>query len=150
MTSEIHVRYIHFISIITIVGALVGEHLLLKKEMLKSEITRLANLDAVYGISALVLVGAGLSLWFWVGKPADFYSKNWIFHLKIALLAIMGIISTWPTVFFLKNRLKKEQSDELIIMPKYIILLVRIELLFLLLIPFCAVFMAKGIGYNAG
>jgi len=93
------------------------------------------------------MVAAGLMLWLSVGKPASFYSNNWIFLLNLGLAIAMGLISLPPTVFFLKNR-KGDDLEELVTIPTYLIFLVRIELLLLLLIPFCAVLMAKGIGFS--
>ena len=147
MTTEILVRYLHFISMFVVAAALVAEHLLLKKQMTRTEIARMATIDSIYGLSALTLVGAGLSLWFWVGKPADFYTHNWVFHLKLGLVILFAILSIPPTVFFLRNRKKRNNTDDIIPIPKYVILLIRLELLLLFLIPLCAVFMAKGIGY---
>src|SRR5690242_2822278 len=103
--TEILLRYVHFISIFGIVGSLVSEHMLLKKEMTRAELKRLSRIDAVYGLAALTLLGAGLTLWFsGVGKPAYYYSHNWIFHLKITCFALLGVLSIYPTIFFIKNR----------------------------------------------
>lgn len=44
MTVEIFLRYIHFISIFTIVSTIVSEHLLLKKELTRLEIIALQEL----------------------------------------------------------------------------------------------------------
>jgi len=146
MTLEILLRYIHFISIFAIVSSLVCEHLLLKKTLLRSEISRLANIDAVYGIAALTLLTVGLTLWLGsVGKPAVYYTKNWIFHTKITLFATVGLLSIYPTVFFLKNR--KGKQDEAIQIPKSIFWLLRFELLLLFIIPLLAGLMAHGIGF---
>ncbi|MEL6924636.1 MAG: DUF2214 family protein [Bacteroidota bacterium] len=147
MTLELFIRYLHFISLFTLVASLVGEHLLIRKEMMRSELTRMATLDGIYGLSAIVAVGAGLTLWFAVGKPAEFYSKNWIFHLKVGLAILMGVLSIWPTVFYIRNRRKKEQADESIAIPRYVFILLRIQILLLLFIPLCAVLMARGVGY---
>lgn len=144
MSTIIFWRYLHFISIFLVVGALTGEHLLLKNRMTRKEIGRMAQIDLIYGISAITLVGAGLMLWLVVGKPADFYSSNWIFILKVGLAISMGLLSLPPTIFFLKNR--KGTADEYVDLPAYIKILIRIELLLLLLIPLCAVFMAQGVG----
>src|SRR5688572_11981270 len=101
MTLEITLRYIHFISIFAIVGTLVSEHLLLKKEMTRVELKRLSRIDAIYGLAALTLIGVGLTLWLGgVGKPAVFYSQNWIFHLKLTCFLTIGLLSIYPTVFF--------------------------------------------------
>lgn len=52
----------------------------------QKEIGRLAS-DAFYGLAAIVLLGAGLTLWFGgVSKPTFYYSKNWIFHLRSGAL----------------------------------------------------------------
>lgn len=147
MTPEIFLRYVHFISIFTIVGSLVSEHLLLKKEMTRLEISRLARIDAVYGIAALSLLAAGLTLWLGsIGKPAIFYTKNWIFHTKLTCFILIGLLSIYPTVFFIKNR--KGNPDEIIKTPPLIFWMLRIELLLLFIIPLLAGLMAKGIGLS--
>jgi putative membrane protein len=100
MSTEILLRYLHFISIFAIVGSLVSEHVLLKPELTRAELKRLSRIDSVYGVSAILLLSAGLTLWFsGVGKPTVYYSKNWIFHLKITLFAIIGLLSIYPTIF---------------------------------------------------
>ena len=146
MATEIFLRYIHFICIFTIASVLVAEHLLLKKELTRNEIGRLARIDAVYGLAALLLVGVGLTLWLGsVGKPAVYYSKNWIFHLKITLFATVGFLSIYPTIFFIRNR--KGNPHETVAIPAVIFWLLRFELLILSIIPLLAGLMAKGVGY---
>jgi putative membrane protein len=147
MSIEITLRYLHFISIFAIVSTLVVEHLLLKNKMTRSELSRLARIDAVYGIAALVLLGAGLYLWLGsIGKPAVFYTNNWIFISKISLFTVVGLLSIYPTVFFIKNR--KGQPDESIKIPNAIFWMLRIELLLIFIIPLLAGLMSKGIGLS--
>jgi len=142
---ELFLRYMHFISIFGIVGALVSEHLLLKKTMTRAEIGRLARIDAVYGLAALTLLSAGLTLWLGgFGKPTEFYSGNWIFHTKISLFLAIGLLSIYPTIFFTRNR--KGDVKELVTVPGSVFWMLRIELLLLFIIPFLAGLMAKGIG----
>jgi putative membrane protein len=146
MTAEILLRYLHFISIFAIVGSLVSEHLLLRKELTRAEVGRLSRIDAVYGIAALTLLTAGLTLWLGsFGKPAEFYTKNWLFHTKITLFAVIGILSIYPTVFFIKNR--KGNPVEKIKIPKSVFWMLRFELLLLFIIPLLAGLMAHGIGF---
>ena len=146
MTLEIFFRYIHFVSIFIIVGTLSSEHLLLKKSLKRIEMKRLARIDAMYGIAALTLLIAGLILWFGgLGKPSEFYSKNWIFHIKITLFATIGILSIYPTVFFIKNR--KGNPDDEVGIPKSIFWMIRIELLILIIIPLLAGLMSHAVGY---
>jgi len=145
MTTEILLRYIHFVSIFTIVGTVTAEHLLLKKQLSRREIARLSRIDAVYGFAAIVLLAAGLTLWLGsYGKPAEFYSKNWIFHMKITCFTAIGLLSIYPTVFFIKQR--KGDPEELVIIPKSIFWMLRMELLLLAVIPLLAGLMARGVG----
>lgn len=147
MTTEIFLRYIHFISIFVIVATLTAEHLLLKKQMTRSEISRIARIDALYGIAAVSLLAAGLTLWLGsYGKPAIYYNKNWIFHLKIGLFAAVGLLSVYPTIFFIKRR--KGNPDEIVNIPVKIHWLIRIELILVAIIPLLAGLMARGAGYN--
>jgi putative membrane protein len=146
MTFELFLRYIHFISIFAIVGTLTSEHLLLKKMITRGELKRIARIDAVYGIAAVILLSAGLTLWFGgVGKPTEFYSKNFIFHTKITLFALIGILSIYPTIFFIKK--SKGDSSETIEVPNSIFMMLRIELLFLFIIPLLAGLMSRGVGH---
>lgn len=145
MTTEIIVKYVHFLCIFAIVGAIVSEHLLLKDKMTRAEISRLATIDGVYGVAALILLAAGMTLWFGVGKPAEFYSQNYIFHAKIGLYVLLGLASIVPTVFFMKNR--KGEESEIVEVPSRIKMLIRLELLLLFAMPLLASLMAKGVGY---
>jgi putative membrane protein len=146
MTLELALRYLHFISIFGIVGTLVSEHLLLKPIVKRSEILRLSRIDAVYGLAALTLLAAGFTLWLGgIGKPTSFYSQNWIFHLKLTCFIVIGLLSIYPTVFFIKKR-KGEPTDEVVI-PKGIFWCIRIELTLLFIIPLLAGLMSRGVGY---
>jgi putative membrane protein len=146
MTTEIVLRYLHFISVFTIAGSLISEHLLLKKAMSRKELNRISQVDAIYGLAALTLLAAGMTLWLsGAGKPSVYYTKNWIFHLKISLFLCIGLLSIYPTVFFLRNR--KGNPEEIIAVPQAIFTLLRIELALLFLIPLLAGLMARGIGF---
>ena len=146
MTIEIILRYLHFISIFAIVSTLVSEHLLLKKTLTRVEIGRLSRIDAIYGLAALTLLTVGLTLWLGsFGKPAIYYTKNWIFHTKITLFLIVGLLSIYPTIFFIKNR--KGDQTEIVTIPNAVFWMLRIELLLIFIIPLLAGLMAHGIGF---
>jgi len=147
MMAEVLLKYVHFICIFAIVGALVGEHLLIKDEMTREEIKRLATLDSIYGVAAVVILAAGFTMWFndSIAKSADYYSQNWIFLTKIGLFSIVGILSIFPTLFF--NKQRKGNPNEIVQVPKSMIWYIRIEIILLFLMPLLATLMAKGIGY---
>ncbi len=113
--------------------------------MSRLEIKRIAKIDAIYGLGALLVLVAGLTLWFWVGKPASIYSRNWLFHSKLTLFIILGILSIYPTIFFLKNK-KGQDLDTNIDVPYTVILLLRLELIILFIIPALASFASLGFG----
>ncbi|MBL7846489.1 MAG: DUF2214 family protein [Cyclobacteriaceae bacterium] len=145
MTSEIILRYLHFLSILTIAGTLTAEWVLLKPVLPRRDIGRIAIVDGVYGLSAIVLVAAGLTLWFGgYTKPAVYYSQNWIFLTKIGLVAAVGILSIYPTVFFIRQR--KGNPDEPVTIPAAVSWSVRLELILLTVIPLLAGLMARGVG----
>jgi putative membrane protein len=147
MTMEIILRYLHFISVFAIVGALVSEHLLLKSTLSRKEILRLSKIDGVYGLAVLSLLGVGMTLWLGgIGKPTEFYSSNPIFHIKLTLFVVIGLLSIYPTVFFIKQA--KGDPIEMVAIPKSIFWMVRFELLILLIMPILAGLMAKGIGFS--
>lgn len=125
-------------------SAVVAEHLFYKAQMTRSEIARMARFDTVYGVSAITVLIFGLLLWLKVGKPAEFYSGNTYFNIKLLLFVLVGLLSIRPTVFFMKQR--KGAPSEMIDMPKDIVWLIRIELLILIVMPLLATLMANGYG----
>lgn len=141
--EELYVRYFHFLSIIVLASALVGEHLLLSKKMPVNVFKKVIVLDAIYGVSAVTTLVSGLLLWLSFGKPAEFYSSNYIFHIKLTLYVAIALLSIFPTVYFLRN-LKTKEHD--IILPQYLISIIRLELLLFLPLPLLGVLIAKGIG----
>lgn len=148
MLAEAFARYFHFISILTMVCAIAGEAWLIRPRLQRRTVQQLFVLDSVYGLSALAIVGVGLLLWFGVGKSAEYYTSNWIFHLKLGLFTAMAILSIWPTVFFFQNR--KGEAADWVEIPARIRLMIRLELLLLLFIPLCATLMARGFGQVSG
>ena len=137
------VRYAHFIAIIVVFCMLTLEHVLVKEKLSPEEIKKIVFFDLIYGISALIVLAAGLTLWLAVGKPAGFYSANPIFHAKLTLFILTGLISLYPTRFFLKQR---KSSDPVIAIPKGIVITIRLELTLLLIVLLLAVLMAQGYG----
>lgn len=146
MTIELLLRYLHFISIFGIASTLVAEHILLKPSLTRAELGRLSHIDGVYGLAAITLLGAGLTLWLGgFGKPAEFYSKNWIFHFKLTCFIAIGLLSIYPTIFFIKQR--KGDPSEVVCIPNSIFWMLKGELILLFLIPLLAGLMSKGVGY---
>lgn len=144
MITEILIRYLHFLSLILLIAAVLGQHFLLRKTMTRREVARVQRLDLVYAVMVVIVLATGFVQWFWVGKPAGFYSGNPVFHAKLTLFLLVGVVSAYPSVFFGKN--KKGSPDETVAVPKLVTWSVRIELLLLFLMPLLASLMARGVG----
>lgn len=146
MTTYILVKYLHLLSVLIVVAMVAMEMVLVHLEINRKLIRRMFKIDGIYGLFSIIAVGAGLYLWFGIGKPAEFYSHNWIFLVKVGLFIIVGILSLWPTIFYMKNR--KGEPNELVQLPSYVKRIVWVEFFLLLMIPLLAVTMAQGVGYN--
>lgn len=143
MTTDLLLRYFHFLGIFAMFALLTVQHMQLKGQVEAGGMRKIAVMDAVYGAAALVVLLCGLGMWFWVGKPAGFYSQNWVFHTKITLFVLVGILSFMPTRFILKNR----KNATAVAVPKSVTMMIRMELLLMCIIPLLAVLMANGVGY---
>lgn len=134
-------RYLHFVGIFLVVSTLFCEIILLKPNMTSAEVKRLAKVDGIYGLGAILTVVMGLWMWLGdIGKPSAFYAENPLFLLKFSIFILVGLLSIWPTIFFIR---KGRQQDSVAI-PKAIKMLVHIELTLVFLIPILAVLMARG------
>lgn len=146
---DIFIPYLHYIGIMTLMGSLIAEHLLLKPGLSSAQIKTLAGIDTVYGLSAIVVLITGLLRWFVYGKGSEYYLSNPLFHTKLTLFVALAILSIFPTIKFLKWRkqVRKGMEPEIEKGPvKRLLLYIRIELLLIAIIPLLAVMIARGIG----
>ena len=146
MALELSIRYLHFISIFTLVAAVAAQHWSLRRELTREQIHRLQRIDIVYAISVVVVLATGFLQWFAVGKPASFYSANGLLHLKITLFLFVGVISIYPSVFF--GRQRKGDPEERVTVPTLLTWSIRAELFLLAAMPLLATLMARGIGIS--
>ncbi|MCB0804517.1 MAG: DUF2214 family protein [Bacteroidales bacterium] len=143
------IPYLHFLSIMVLMGGLIAEHLILKPKLTNQQVKTLATVDLIYGIAAVMVLVTGLLRWFVWGKGADYYLSNPFFHTKVTLFIIVGIISIWPTILFLKWRKSVKKGETPLIEEKKVkrtLMLIRIQLLLVALIPLLAVMVARGYG----
>lgn len=141
---EILFRYVHFLGLVLTAGTLLAEMLLVRKKLNGFELRRLAMLDGAYGMSVTILVAGGFLQWFMGAKPSFFYTHNPVFLLKVGLVVLIGILSIYPTVWFIKNR--KTPEAQVVDVPGSVRVLIRLEAALVLVIPLLAVLMARGVG----
>jgi putative membrane protein len=142
------IAYLHYLSIILTGGFLVGELVMCRPGMTSAQARRLASIDVVFFVSALVALATGLLRLFFYAKGVGFYTGNPTFWAKMALYVIIAGISITPTRTFLRwKRAAAERGaapagHEIAAARR----LIHIELGLLALIPLMAVLMARGIG----
>lgn len=141
--------YLHFLSIFALFALLCIEHLQFKLPLDLQRARRLIIVDTAYGISAGLVLATGLARVIWYGKGLDYYLGNSLFHAKVGLFILVGLISVVPTFVFLnwRNSLKAGEIPQVSAgKARLVTLVIRLELLLLLIIPLLATLMARGHG----
>jgi putative membrane protein len=147
LALEITVRYLHFVSVFLLAASLWAQVLSLRPVLTRGEIARLQRIDLLYAAGAILVLATGLLQWLAVGKPADFYTRNPVFHAKLTLFLVIGLASAYPSVFFARQR--KGPTEESVPVPAAVVWSVRAEVGLLAVLPLLANLMARGIGYAA-
>ena len=142
---------LHHLSAFTLTACLVYEFIAFHKGLGVEEARRIQRVDLWYGISAGLLVAVGLLRVFFFEKGANFYAANPMFWVKMTLFAIVGLLSVYPTIRYIKwNPILKEGKSPEIPEREFntIRLLLWLEIVGLALILFAAPAMARAIGMN--
>ncbi|MFN8434405.1 MAG: DUF2214 family protein [Anaerolineales bacterium] len=141
---------LHHIAAFTMTACLVYEFIAFRRSLSAGEVRRIQQVDLWYGISAGVLLVAGLLRVFIFEKGASYYGANPLFWVKMALFVLVGILSIYPTIRYIRwGSVVEERNLEL---PddehKRIRLLLNLEVIGIVLILFAAPAMARAIGMN--
>ncbi|UVE17223.1 DUF2214 family protein [Pseudomonas sp. LS44] len=146
--------YLHFISIFVLFALLTTEHVLFKTALQDVQRARsLIRIDIAYGATAGVVLLTGFARVLWYAKGVDYYLQNYLFHAKLGLFILVGLISILPTFTFLNWRNSLLAGQPPVISAgraKLVIMTIRLELLLLLIIPLLAVLMTRGYGVIGG
>ena len=139
--------YAHYLALMGIVGALTTERLLLKEDMDEASFDLLARADIAYGLSGLLVLVSGYFRATAYGKGWEFYAHEPLFWVKMALLAIVGSASYFPTIKIVQRAVAKTKAkgDVPPLSPALVqrmTSIVNAELLGVLSIPFVATFTA--------
>ena len=146
MALPIIVAWIHYVSIMLMIASLLGEHLLLKREMTAAEAKTLQRLDIIYGGSAALVLITGILRMFLEKGPA-YYNHHIAFHILFGIFVIAALLSIYPTLIFLRWRSDTNVGRGQQLAPdqfKKIQMILRVEMTLLLLAPFFATWMAHG------
>ncbi|MDQ7970357.1 MAG: DUF2214 family protein [Oxalicibacterium faecigallinarum] len=141
---------LHHALLLIIMLMLSSEMLMLKQPFTLESAKKIIRYDAIYGMAAgLILVIGGLRVMYFE-KGAYYYMHSAPFFAKMTLFILVGLISIYPTMTFLKwNKLIKQGILPAVTeaQTRALRLIIHVELTLLGLMILCAVLMAKGIGY---
>lgn len=138
----------HFIAAFGVVAAVFYEWLTFNRTPTLSEARRIQLCDAIYGLSSIVLIAAGLLRVYYFEKGSEFYLNSPFFIAKIVLFGVVGLLSIYPTKKFIKWRVatRAGQAPEINeVTFARIALLLRLEVTLLFVIVVFASLMAKGV-----
>ncbi|MFN7608918.1 MAG: DUF2214 family protein [Ralstonia sp.] len=141
--------YLHYISIFTLIVFLTAEAVVLRPDMTPEIRKRLGRYDAVYGVAAVAVVVTGVLRVIYGAKGYAFYVHNPVFHIKIGLFILVGLLSIGPTINILRWNKQGKTLPEFVPTPSEIAKTrrwVMIESHLIIFIPLAAVLMARGIG----
>lgn len=145
------ISFLHFAGAFTLVAALAVEFVLIREELTVRNATKLVVADAIYGMSATLVLIAGLLRVLYFEKGSAYYLSSIPFLLKMALFLAIAAVSIYPTFEFLRwyKPLKQGQAPRVGEGKRRLIRrLIHVELAAVVLLVLCAALMAKGIGYR--
>jgi putative membrane protein len=148
--AAVTLAFLHYLFAFVLVGALMVELVLLRDAPSVATVRTLLRMDSVYGAAAGLLLVVGFLRVFYTEKGAAYYFHSGAFIAKIALFAVVGILSIYPTVQFVRWRKALAQQQAPVLddgKRRSLRLIVHIELTLIVFIIVCASMMARGIGF---
>ena len=150
MTATVTAAFIHHVAAFLVVAALMVELVVLKGDLTPTAARSVLRMDAAYGIAALVLLVVGTLRVFYTEKGAAYYFASGSFLTKLTLFIIVGLLSIYPTMTFLRWRkaLREGRAPDLDAgTRRKVRMLIHIELTLLFVIMLMAAMMARGVWY---
>jgi putative membrane protein len=142
--------FLHHAAAFALVAVLAIQLVLLRGELTAARARQVLGVDMALGIAAGTLLAVGLARVFLFEKGPAYYFHSVPFLVKLSLFVIIGLLSIYPTVQFLKWRPALRQGQAPVVPDetrRRLRMLVHLELAGVLVIIFCAALMAKGIGH---
>lgn len=141
--------FLHFLAVFGIFATVFLEWQTMSRTPSLAEAKRMQLCDRWYGIFAVMVLVVGFLRVFYFEKGQDFYFASRFFSAKLTLFILVGLLSIYPTMRFLKWRALTKQGLPPTVSERehsLIMYALRGELLLLLGVALCASFMARGVG----
>jgi putative membrane protein len=147
--AEALLAYVHFAAILTLVVFMTSRAALCRPDWLNAAVVlRLRRVDLIFHGAMVFVLASGVARMVWGAKGPAWYAEQPLLWLKIALFALIWLISTKPTRRFAEWARALSASGglpsagEVDATRRW----VMIEAHLLLLLPLAAVFVARGLG----
>ena len=145
MLLYVFFRFLHFVAIFGVTAAVVIENIAVKPSISREDAINLAKISLIDNVSLLLTLMAGCTLWFWVGKPSEFYTENPVFLAKLIIFCTILVFGFFPFNFFKRN---KKSIQESVLVPPTTIFCVRLRGALLIVAVMLAFLTARGIGLS--
>ncbi len=139
----------HHLLIFALAGIIAYEFAVVRPSMTAADIVRVGAVDVWYGILAGLILIVGFARAVYAAKGWTYYAHNHFFWAKITCFAIVGLLSLWPTIQFIRWRGALKKDPSAMPAPQAIAVARRFiwaEVFFFALIPVFAAAMARGYG----
>jgi putative membrane protein len=150
MTATITLAFIHHAAAFVLVAVLFTELVVLRNDLTVASARSVLRMDTIAGIAAPLLLIVGLLRVFYTEKNAAYYFASGAFLTKLTLFIIVGLMSIYPTVKYLRWRaaLREQRVPDFDAgSRRRVRMFIHIELTLLFIIMLMAVMMARGIWY---
>ena len=149
MTLDALLAYFHFAALIGITSLLIAELALIAQPAAPGQVHRLRALHKLGGPLAMLTLASGFARVIWGAKGSAFYLSNPVFHLKVTLFIIVGLLSIYPTRKFVVWAAAAAASPPAL--PEAgdfarVRRVVTVQLALAAMIPLAATLMARGVG----
>ena len=145
MTLDATLAIGHHLAVFGILAVLVAEAVLVRPGLGAGEVERIGRIDRAYGVLAGAVLAAGASRVAWGAKAPSFYLDNPVFWAKMNVFLVVGLLSIWPTVRFIRWRRSDAAPADAEV--RAVRRLVHLQLALFFSLPALAALMARGIGH---
>ena len=151
MATDLLLACLHHLVVFSLVAIPAAELALMRGPLGAVRVAHIARLDAMYGLLAMLILAIGFGRVFWGAKGSAFFLHNPVFWAKLSFFALVGLVSSVPTVRLLRWR-KATRRDAGFVVAEADVASTRrwltVELALFVPIPLLAAAMARGIGLS--
>jgi putative membrane protein len=142
--------FLHHAAAFTLFAALAVEWVLIRNELTQASARSIMRADLIYGVAAGVVLVVGFLRVYFFEKGSEYYFHSAPFITKLTVFLLIGLISIYPTVVFLKwgKPLKEGRLPE--VPPaqlRTLRLILHLEQGGIVIMLLAAALMARGIGF---